>query len=242
MKQLLVISTLLGLFMSPAVTQAQEPVVYGLFFYSPDCSHCHIVFDHHWDGIQAEFGDQLQVLFVNVQRPEGSALMNQTTRELGIPSNGVPMLILGETALVGSVDIPNRTGPIVRAGLATGGIAPPPVRGMDAIFAEVLGTEGTQNVIETTPTDDIANTVAVGVLLALVLSLAVVGLAFATPQFKGLVLGRPGKVATATWLIAGVGLTLTLVFGSSASSVTALAASLMLLLGLVLFGTVTNRL
>lgn len=116
-------------------SHAQEAdVVYGLFFYSPYCGHCHEVIDNHWPGIQAEFGDQLQVLFIDVSNESGGQVMQVARQAMSIASSGVPMLIIGDTVLVGSADIPNRTPDLVRNGLANGGIGYPPIPGIDQLF------------------------------------------------------------------------------------------------------------
>jgi uncharacterized membrane protein len=236
------VGLLLSLLALPVITQAQQSVVYGIFFYSPACPHCHDVINNDWGAIQDEFGDQLRVLFVNVQEPMGSQLMTQTTQELSINSNGVPMLVIGDEALIGSVDIPAQTARIVREGLANGGIAPPPVTGMAAIFEETLGDEYVPIGTIEAETDDIANALAVGVLIALVASLALVGTSFANPSLRPIVSGRVGKIATVTGLVFSLGLTLTLVLGSTAPWITLLAVVLSLLIGFVLFSLLNANL
>jgi len=158
------------------VTQAQDSVVYGIFFYSPTCGHCHEVLDNHWTQISDEFGDQLRVLFVDASTPEGGQLMNYTVMSMNIPSNGVPMLILGDQFLVGSIDIPQRAPIIIRDALQNDGIGYPPVEGIDAVFESVFGES--MVTVETAPpvisspsfSDDPANILAVIVLVGLVAS------------------------------------------------------------------------
>ena len=120
----------------PALTiNAQEmPIVYGIFFYSPTCPHCHQVIQNDWPGIQAEFGDQLRVLFVDATTQAGNQLMNTARAALNIEATGVPMLIIGENVMIGGNQIPAMTPLIVRDGLAQGGIGYPPIPGIDAIF------------------------------------------------------------------------------------------------------------
>jgi uncharacterized membrane protein len=160
----------------PAPVQSQQSVVYGLFFYSPGCSHCHIVMDDHWPGIEAEFGEQLQVLFIDVSTQQGSQIMHTATDAMNIASNGVPMLIIGEHVLIGSVQIPQQTPGIVRAGLDAGGIGYPPVPEIDLLFEYVLGdshaaASATERNLLSTFTADPANALAVLVLGGLILSL-----------------------------------------------------------------------
>lgn len=170
-----VIVALLLVILIPA--QAQSPTVYGLFFYSPTCPHCHDVMINHWPSIEREFGDQLKVLFVDVTTSTGSTFMLQTTSEMGISSTGVPMLIIGTDVLIGSIDIPARTPPLVRAGLANGGIGYPPVTNIETWFEQEFGrSEQSSFDIENLPfaSDKIANSLAVLVLVALVSSLVTI--------------------------------------------------------------------
>lgn len=160
--------------------QAQEPVVYGLFFYSPTCPHCHEVINNHWPAIQAEFGDQLQVLFIDVTVAEGSQIMQTTRAAMGIQSSGVPMLIIGDTVLIGSIDIPQRTPALVRQGLAQGGIGYPLVPGIEALFeatmasAEQPSEADTFTLSERVLSDPAGSAAAMLVLVGLVVSAVLV--------------------------------------------------------------------
>lgn len=177
---------ILGLLMASAVN-AQNPVVFGVFFYSPTCPHCEDVINNHWPGIQSEFSDQLRVLFINVSTAQGSALMRDALTALRIDSTGVPMLIIGSDVLVGSVDIPLRAPQIIRARLGTGGIGLPAIPGIEAIYQRALAqsgqeaaaehnqaglaTEAAPGLFDRLAADPLANGLAVLVLLLLVVSL-----------------------------------------------------------------------
>jgi uncharacterized membrane protein len=183
---------LLGLLLWVIPLQAQDTIVYGIFFYSPTCPHCHEVIDNHWDNIQSEFGNQLKVLFVDVTTESGSQRMRRTLAEMGIPSNSVPMLIIGTDVLLGSIDIPTRTPPLVRAGLANGGIAYPPVTGIENWFEQEFGvSEQTSFDLAnlTFASDKIANSLAVLVLIALVVSLLTIIIAISNAALRDTILG-----------------------------------------------------
>lgn len=162
-------------FLVPMAVRSQEPVVYGVFFYSPTCPHCHDVMTNHWPGIQEEFGGQLQVLFINVKMVEGSQLMSTAVHAMNIPSNGVPMLIIGDRVLVGSADIPQRAPDIIRAGLKAGGIGYPPIPGIDAVFESVISEQVSASAAVERPAllDDPANVAALIVLGGLVAAIGV---------------------------------------------------------------------
>ncbi|MCB9460478.1 MAG: hypothetical protein H6670_12570 [Anaerolineaceae bacterium] len=125
--------------------QSQENVVYGVFFYSPTCPHCHEVITNHWPGIAETFGDQLQVMFIDVTTEMGAQIMNLTRQAMGIESTGVPMLIIGDNVLIGSVDIPARTPDIVREGIDNGGISFPPVPILQMTYDAAVAREAAAN-------------------------------------------------------------------------------------------------
>ncbi|TVR19620.1 MAG: vitamin K epoxide reductase family protein [Anaerolineaceae bacterium] len=195
-KALLVIASFMLL---PFAGAQSQPVVYGVFFHSPTCPFCHVVMDDHWPGIQAEFGDQLRVLFVDASTPQGGQLYHSAINNMGIASRGVPMLIIGETVLTGAADIPNQTPDLVRNGLAAGGIDYPPIPDVESYFerasvesnpafvlpsvetasVSATGTTETAAPVTTESTsilDDPANVVAIGVLLGLIGVMGLVGL------------------------------------------------------------------
>ncbi len=217
---------------------AQEPVVYGVFFYSPSCGHCHEVIDNHWGGIQAQFGEQLKVLFINVQQSEGSRLMTQAVQDMGIGSNGVPMLIIGERVLIGSYQIPAETAQVVREGLAQGGIGLPPINGIGAIFSEVLVDASLTGFnTQTIDTDigqnllaDPANLLAMVVLVALVASLLSIGIALIRPQVVRMSPRLPNMMVVSGGVLA-LSFSASLGLGSTEWHVTLLALAVMFLLG-----------
>lgn len=136
---------LLAVFLVLPSTQAQDSVVYGVFFYSPTCPHCHEVINNHWPGIQETFGDQLRVMFIDASTQLGAQIMNTTRQALGIEATGVPMLVIGDNVLVGSVDIPARTPDIVREGIANGGISLPPVPVLQSTYDAAVAREAAAN-------------------------------------------------------------------------------------------------
>jgi uncharacterized membrane protein/thiol-disulfide isomerase/thioredoxin len=227
--------TLLLLGLGTATSTAQsEPVVYGVFFYSPSCPHCHEVMDNHWPGIEAEFGSQLQVIFVNVSQAQGGALMNTARSAMGIASGGVPMLIIGETVLVGSIQIPEIAPNIIRQGLANGGIGLPPIPGIEAYFSDVAPTSAA---IAQPAAFTIANIVAVGVLIALVIALVVALAAGQNTNILEALQGRPGRLGLLFGALAGLVFALSLALGSQdESTIMLLAGAIAVGFGLVVLG------
>ncbi|MGQ9889101.1 MAG: hypothetical protein ACUVSX_11520, partial [Aggregatilineales bacterium] len=177
-----------------------QPVVYAVMFYSPSCPHCHKVIDDDLPGIMAEFGDRLQLLLVDVTTPSGRTLALSAYEHYRIDSQHrvVPMLIVNDQVLIGSLEIPQRLPEIARAGLAAGGIAMPAFPGMREVFESVLARQAetsaaVDEAAETPPApaagaparaeqslpdrlaaDPVANLLAIAVLGGLVVSLGAV--------------------------------------------------------------------
>lgn len=228
--------------LSVAMAQAQLPAVYGVFFYSPTCPHCRDVINNHWPAIRDEFGDQLHVLFINVTTDEGGQVMRDAITRLRIPSNGVPMLIIGTNVLVGSVDIPARAPQIIRAGLDAGGIALPPIPGISAMYNAALEQSGQSQTgaqasnlagetdiswTERLAADPVANGLAVVILALLTVSLvSAVRLRLKklapTEETRA---RRYQQIAIVVVSLLGMGLSLILMAGASSNPVVLMLAA-----------------
>jgi uncharacterized membrane protein len=176
MKFLLGIVLVLFVFsFQPGSVTAQQPVVHAVFFYSPSCPHCHYIINEVLPEIQAQYGTQLEILFINASQSTGNDLLIKTCETLDVPEDQrgfVPVMVIGTTALVGDQDIPSRMPGLVQDGLAAGGVALPPIAGLDEAYTAALAGGTTLSV----STDDglswqdhfeqdpLANTLALGVL------------------------------------------------------------------------------
>jgi uncharacterized membrane protein/thiol-disulfide isomerase/thioredoxin len=176
-------------------TQAQQPVVYAVLFFSPSCGHCHYVITEFLPPLQDEYGAQLQVLYIDVSQPAGGALFYAACNALGVPDDHcgyVPTLVIGTTVLVGSLDIPEQMPALVRDGLAGGGIGLPPIPGLREAYEAAVGGEQLAYTQDSPPEsapisttfhettwrdrlnqDRLGNGLAIGVLGVLVIGLAV---------------------------------------------------------------------
>lgn len=113
--------------------QAQtEPAVQAILFYSPSCPHCHLVINDLLVPMQEQYGAQLQILGVDTTKPGGSNLFVAAMEYFGLPADqmGVPTLVVADTVLNGSLQIPEEFPGIVEAGLAAGGIGWPDIPGL----------------------------------------------------------------------------------------------------------------
>jgi len=187
--------------------QAQQPVVYAVLFFSPSCGHCHYIITEFLPPLQEEYGEQLQVLFIDVSQLGGNTLFQAALDTFDIPDDRrgyVPTLVIGTTVLVGSGDIPEQMPTLVRDGIAAGGIDLPSIPGLRESYETAVVDEqagGTNQddssasaSISTTyqkttwqdrlKQDRIGNSFALGVLSILIVGLTV-QLSHGTRLFSG---------------------------------------------------------
>ncbi len=166
------LSLALSIFLLPILTTAaaaQEPVVHAVFFYGPECPHCHQVITEVFpllfntyggDNIEINYmppespedeelenkagpsiievsSAQLRILYVNLYWPIGRELYDNSMEMYG-GFDGVPRLIVGDTALIGGADIPGQFPGIIETGLAEGGIAWPDLPQIDTIINKLI--------------------------------------------------------------------------------------------------------
>ncbi|MBM4426256.1 MAG: vitamin K epoxide reductase, partial [Chloroflexi bacterium] len=56
---------------SPVQAQTSVAVVHAVLFYSPSCGHCHYVIEEVFPPLFEKYGDQLQIVGVDVTQTEG---------------------------------------------------------------------------------------------------------------------------------------------------------------------------
>ncbi len=106
------------------------PVVHAVLFYSPTCPHCHYVITETLPPLMEKYGDQLQIIGVDVTQPKGQTLFLAALQEFGVKEGGVPFLVVGDSYLVGSQDIPEKFPGLIQAGLSHGGVDWPDIPGL----------------------------------------------------------------------------------------------------------------
>ena len=103
---------LIGLLLFPAthaLAQSDQPVVRAVLFYSPTCGHCEFVINETILPMIAEYGeDSLQIIGIDVTQPQGQQLFLSALDVFKQEAGGVPFLVIGDTFLVGSGDIPEK--------------------------------------------------------------------------------------------------------------------------------------
>ncbi len=126
LQRLMLVLTITAL--AVAITAAaQLPVVQAILFFSPTCPHCHEVMENDLPPLVETYGPQLEIANVDVTTNRGQQLYQEAIVRFQIPENrrGVPALIIGDTLLVGSVEIPQLFPGLIEQGLEAGGIAWP---------------------------------------------------------------------------------------------------------------------
>jgi uncharacterized membrane protein len=113
---------------APALAQ-ETPVVHLVFFFNPDCENCHQVMTNDLPPLQAQYGNQLDILQVDTTKPEGLQLYQDMYRhfELSDERLGTPAIVIGKSVLVGADEIPAKLPGLIAEGLAKGGVSWPDI-------------------------------------------------------------------------------------------------------------------
>jgi uncharacterized membrane protein len=122
----------------PAATRQPEPAVRAVLFWLDSCPHCHQVIDGVLPPLQDKYGDQLEILLIEVAGEREWNWLVQVGASFGIPQEqlGVPFLVIGDRALMGSAQIQAELPGLIEQHLAAGGVDYPDLPGL----AEALPT------------------------------------------------------------------------------------------------------
>ncbi|MBF0239126.1 MAG: vitamin K epoxide reductase [SAR324 cluster bacterium] len=176
----LLIVLLLG--MNSHVVLSKQPVIQAVLFFSPTCPHCHQIMTEYLPPLLQKYGKQLQIATVNISTPEGKKFYQNAIAHFNIPKErwGVPTLILGETILVGALEIPASLTGLIEAGIQQGGINWPAVPGLDEKWTQpdFEASAEERSFLQNFLADPAGNTLAVIVLVGMILSLGGVGYLF----------------------------------------------------------------
>jgi uncharacterized membrane protein len=186
---------------------AQIPVVHAVLFYSPACPHCAKVITQDLPPLFEQYASQLEMIGVDVTQQGGQALYLAAVERFHVPEDRVvvPMLVVGETVLIGAAEIPQMFPGIIEQGIAQGGIDWPDIPGLlEAMPPTPTPGEGTAlpaSTQETSPAatpsitlpsepasmgerfmlDPAGNGLAVVVLVGMVISVVALGLRLRRP-------------------------------------------------------------
>jgi uncharacterized membrane protein len=175
---------LILIFLPAAETsQAQEPVVQAVLFYSPTCGHCKIVIEEVLPELDARYRTQLQIYGVNTHTPIGETLYENFISDFEVPPENqvVPAILIGDQILIGSQQIPELLPAIIDKGLEEGGIPWPELKGLSEVMAgtlEVDAVEATTFPEKTTLVDKFAGDLTGNILAVIVLAGMVASLVY----------------------------------------------------------------
>ena len=149
----------------PAKVHAQTdpPVVRAVLFYSPTCGHCEYVIQNTILPMMEQYGDQLQIIGIDVSQQQGQMFFMSAMKKFNLESAGVPFLVIDDMYLVGSLDIPEKLPGMVETYLAQGGLDWPDIpelneaiaRSEESATATAAAAIPTQSsALQTTPATD----------------------------------------------------------------------------------------
>lgn len=146
-----------------AQSEGGAPPVRAVLFFLPTCGHCHqvitedlpVIFDQYGGPWEVSFDESLpedevtfyllsnatlQLLMVDASVGSGGRMLLDAGETVGVPESrlgSVPLMVIGDTFLIGSVDIPSRFPEMIDEALAGSPIGWPEVPGMDAAIAAI---------------------------------------------------------------------------------------------------------
>jgi uncharacterized membrane protein/thiol-disulfide isomerase/thioredoxin len=118
---------------TPEATPSRTgPVVRVVLFWMSTCPHCHEVIENMLPPLQEKYGDQLEILMIEVVSQREWDWLVETGAAFGIPEErlGVPFLVIGDRALLGSQQIPAELPGLIEGHLAAGGVDYPDLPGL----------------------------------------------------------------------------------------------------------------
>lgn len=182
MSKLRILVLLLTLLVSLAAgalqASAQDAVVHAVLFFSPTCGHCEYVINEVIPPLMDQYGNQLQIIGIDISQPGGAAFYQAAIQQFAIPDSrlGVPTLIINDTILVGSGEIPELLPGLIQDTIKAGGNDWPDIPGLkDALVAQGSAQEESAPAAPDQPLfisafmqDPLANGVSVAILAMMI--------------------------------------------------------------------------
>lgn len=138
-----------------APAEVEAPVVHAVMFWMDTCPHCHFVLDEVLPPLQEKYGDQLQLLLIEVKSEQEWNWLVQTGTSFGMSQDhlGVPFLVIGNRVLIGSDQIPAELPGLIEEHLAAGGLDYPTMPGLSEVLSTATPAVAAQ-MIATQPAAD----------------------------------------------------------------------------------------
>lgn len=187
----------------------QQPVVRGVLFWLDTCPHCHYVIDEVLPPLQAQYGEQLDIVLIEVDTQQAAERFQSAGAAYGKSPDqlGVPFMIVGDHVLIGSQEIPDQLPGLIDSYLAAGGVDIPAVPGLSDLARPVAPPADAPAVAEVSATEAVTQTqvggISGGIPAFLVLAGMVIALVFVGVM---LLLVRGGSISPpaagwSTWAI-----------------------------------------
>jgi uncharacterized membrane protein len=160
-----------------ASAAVQLSVVQAILFFSPTCPNCHEVMNNDLPPLIETYGPQLEIANVDTTTNRGQQLYQEAILRFQIPEErrGVPTIIIGDTVLVGSLEIPQLFPGLVEQALEAGGISWPAMPGIESSIQDfpLFGSEEAEqpSVFDRIGRDPLGNGLAILVLGGMLYSL-----------------------------------------------------------------------
>jgi uncharacterized membrane protein/protein-disulfide isomerase len=187
-----------------------KPVVRGVMFWMNGCSHCEEVIKRVFPPLQEKYGDRLDIRLIEVVTTQDIDELYKMGARFGLSQEqtGVPFLIVGNRAVVGSAQIPAELPALIESHLATGGVDFPTITGL---LAERMPTPGLSNssclpsapacsaeITEELPVQIIIRSDPAGFALAIMVMLGMIG-ALARVGLDALTYRQRPSVSSSEW-------------------------------------------
>lgn len=124
---------------SPTLAAPPTSVARAVLFSDSLCTFCRDIVEHQLPPAIERFGEQVQILVVDVNTETGRQLYQAALQAYGVP-RGVPVIFIGEDS-AGGVNIPTQFPLLVDAYLAEGGVDWPAIPGLEAYLTATAADE-----------------------------------------------------------------------------------------------------
>jgi uncharacterized membrane protein len=177
---ILLIMALSALMTVPTSAQ-EETVVHAVMFWMEGCGHCTWVKSEVLPPLAEQYGDQWRLELIELRSAEDFDRLYNLGAAIGVPREniGVPFLLIGDSVLIGSGQIPTELPGLIEKNLAAGGTGWPTAAGLEWFLPQVKVEADTRTTPENalpaefasnTPTNDgflLATLILIGMVLAL---------------------------------------------------------------------------
>ncbi len=169
------LAILLGTLASPVA--AGPGVARAIFFYDKECPHCQIALKEVMPLIHARYGDRLQIAYLEISNVRNYDLFLAAGKKYQIAREqlGVPLLAIGDRALIGADEIRQQLPVEIENCLARNGVDYPALPGLNPNELSASPVPVLPAQAGARQEDPVANNIALAVLAGMILAVGFVG-------------------------------------------------------------------